>query len=181
MVPMFSIFSGLSTIGPKTKIDIVDPNDGNIIHIDPNLLVVDFNANLTLNNTLKVNSISPMIFQGAGISAATTLTQAQSGARFSVFQTSAYTITLPSPGIGLNYKFFLNTTGAFAVSIIGPTASLIGTLSNPADTIIIGTSTSLNFVASTANVGDTIEVYGDGTAWLCRAVTGDVGGITITP
>ena len=181
MIPTFSIFTGLSTIGSKAKIDIVDPDDGNIIHTDPNSLITDFNADLTLNGDLKASTISPMIFQGSDISSISTLTSAQSGTRFSIFQTSGYTITLPAPAAGLNYKFLMNTTGAFTVSITDPISSLIGTLSNPVDTIIISAATSLNFVASTANAGDTIEVYGNGTSWFCKAVTGDAGGITITP
>ena len=177
------IFAGLSASGPNVIFSIAGPSGANAVCINPSLSTTVFNAGLTLNGTLTLNnSPSNIVFKGAVIEDATTLTAAQSGTYFAVYLTApSFTITLPTPTAGLNYKFFVDETSPPDIALItGPAGSLIGTVTQPSDVLLIGTATTLTFTGD-ANLGDLIEVYGNGTSWVCKAVSGENGGIVIVP
>lgn len=94
----------------------------------------------------------------AAISAARTLTAADSGGVFTVAKTSAYAITLPTPSQGLKFKFVVLDTGANAVTISDGAAHLLGTVSiNNVNTAMTGTTLTL---ASAGSVGDWVEFEG---------------------
>ena len=95
---------------------------------------------------------------GGAISAAITLTSAQSGGRFTVAAaTVAYNITLPTASAGLNFEFE-GTNGAYAVGL-----TYAGTLYLPdGTTAAAGTFSQINLGA----IGNTIKVWSDGSNWF---------------
>ena len=95
---------------------------------------------------------------GGAISAAVTLTAAQSGGRFTVAAaTVAYNITLPTASAGLNFEFE-GINGAFAVGL-----TYADTLYLPdGTTVAAGTFSQINLGA----IGNTIKIWSDGTNWF---------------
>ena len=95
---------------------------------------------------------------GGSITAATTLTAAQSGGRFTVAAaTVAYNITLPTASAGLNFEFE-GVNGAYAVGL-----TYAGTLYLPdGTTVAAGTFSQINLGA----IGNTIKVWSDGGSWF---------------
>ena len=140
-------------------------------------------GNLGINmSTTGQTQLDGATFNAAAIAAVTGVTSAQSGTWFTVAQTSAYAITLPTPPTaGLYYKFAVITAGAFAVTISNGSAHLFGTIVNDVTSVLPATGTTLTLVSGAAAVGDTIEIYGlDATHYLVKAVASAAGGITIT-
>src|SRR5689334_15527915 len=120
-----------------------------------------------------MSALAPVQAPVVAVAAATTLTAAQSGSIISLTSAAAdFTVSLPAPASGLNYKFVIAATaGTNQVQITATGTQLIGwkTLSGTttADTTahtnaFLGNSTGP--VAST--VGDRIEMYCDGSRWL---------------
>ena len=102
----------------------------------------------------------------AAIAGATTLTAADSGGVFSVAKTSAYAVTLPTPVQGLNFKFLMLDTGAFAVTFSDGSAHLFGQIQEAGTVPIAMTGTTLTAAAS-QSVGDWLEFYGiDATHYI---------------
>ena len=122
------------------------------------------------------------------INAAKTLTALDSGKVFMIQQDSAYEITLPlaaTAGAGWNAKFILSELAANAVTIANNTAE---------DTIVgmtaggdggAGSSTDSTAVdeivfISGAQLGDTVELFCNGTNYFAKAMAHDVAHITIS-
>ena len=115
------------------------------------------------------------------VSAARTLTAADSGKVFGVNQASAYEITLPlaaSAGAGWHCKFVLSAVAANAVTIANNTAE---------DTIVgmtVGADASAGSSAesavdeivfiSGAQLGDSVELFCNGINYFAKAVAHDV-------
>ena len=119
------------------------------------------------------------------ITAATTLTLADSGGIFSVSQgaDATFAITVPTPQRGLRYVFVLGVADDQTVTIhdTATSAAFIGTIVDDGPTTIAVTAagTTLTFAASTAVVGDHIELTGvSSTVYLVRAFTSATAGIT---
>ena len=84
---------------------------------------------------------------------------------------------------GLKYKFivatapttaYIITTNAGANILEGTFLDIVGELQ------AISAQDTLNFVASTSLVGDSLEVESDGTSWFCTAFSKADGGITVS-
>ena len=120
-------------------------------------------------------------FQSAAIAGVTVVASAQSGTWFTVAQTSAYAITLPTPPTaGLYYKFAVITAGAFNVTVSNGSAHLFGTIVNDVTSVLPATGTTLTFASGATAVGDSVEIYGlDATHYFVKAVSSAAGGITI--
>lgn len=115
-----------------------------------------------------------------------TLTANDAGKTFFLALVGGFTVTLPSPVLGLKFKFY--------VQIAPTTAYIIRTAGAP-DQILAGqvyasagsnedsetdfTATDVTFVANTSVIGDSAELFSDGTNWYARAYTNAAGGITI--
>lgn len=109
------------------------------------------------------------VVQSALVGATVVLTPAQSGGAFQNRSTSGSpSWTLPTCANGLEYTFTTaNTTAGFTVTgaqVIHAKTSATGTA--------ITTTTTLTNTQSTAVVGDSITIVGDGTAWWVTAQTG---------
>lgn len=146
-------------------------------------------ANLLEPNPLDLycNSITQagaMKAKGSAIAGATVLTTAQSGSYFTLSQVGAYAVTLPTPStanIGLQYCFTVVGAAANSVTLSTGGADLIGTIVNDVTSVLPCTGTTLTVVASTAALGDSIELhYVSATQVFARCVSSTNGGITIT-
>ena len=127
------------------------------------------------------------------IAAARTLTAADSGKVFGVNQASAYEITLPlaaSAGAGWNAKFIVKTADSNDVHIMAWGLTSAGGTgdsgsTNDGDTVILkemattdtgaATATSQDGVIlkSGATVGDSMEVFTDGSSWYATSFVAD--------
>lgn len=94
-----------------------------------------------------------------------------------------FTSTLPAPVDGLEYEFIVTTapTTAYIITTNGGANILQGTFLDIVGELspIINQDT-LNFVASTSLVGDSLKVKSDGTNWYCTATSLADGGITVS-
>jgi len=138
---------------------------------------------------LEVNSgVSDFKLKYEEISAARTLTAADSGKVFGVNQASAYEITLPlaaTAGAGWNAKFVLSEVAANAVTIANNTAedTIVGmTVGADGGTGSSTDSTAVDEIVfiSGAKLGDTVELFCDGINFFAKAVAHDVAHITIS-
>lgn len=122
--------------------------------------------------------------RATAITGAATLVLADAGAIFTVAQSSAYDIDLPSPtaGAGLRFIFQLVSPGANAVTltVAGGAATFEGTIANDVTGVVPATGSTLTFVSGTAALGDNIEVISTSTTkYFVRAICSANGGITI--
>ncbi len=147
------------------------------------ILKGDHLTNLTVEGLLTTNGqtiLTGATFGGGSISGATTLTEVQSGTTFEVDTTTSYTITLPTPAAGLNYKFVITADDANAVVINAGGNFLYGTIldNNATNVTQVDTDENINFAAA-AVVGDSIELCGvSSTVWYVTAQSSIDGGIT---
>ena len=121
------------------------------------------------------------------ISAARTLTAADSGKVFGVNQASAYEITLPlaaSAGAGWHCKFVLSTVASNAVTIANNTAedTIVGMVAgadggngNSAESAV----DEIVFIDGAA-LGDSVELFCNGINYFAKAVAHDVAHVTIS-
>lgn len=119
----------------------------------------------------------------AAITAARTLTLADSGGVFNIDQDAAFDIALPDPttGAGCRYTFVISDAGSNNVTVSTTGAStFIGTIANDVTSVIPATGSTLTFASGTAAVGDTIEAISVSTSlYLIRAISSAAGGITV--
>lgn len=122
------------------------------------------------------------------LTAATTLTESDSGTLFYLNLAGGFTVTLPAPTDGVEYNFIVgtapttayivaNASGGTGDNMIGHVLSSSG---GAEDTETTAGGDQVNFVANTAVVGDRLHVVSDGTYWYVSAICAAAGGITIT-
>ena len=141
-----------------------------------------------LTDYLNENSgVSDLASKYEVINAARTLTAADSGKVFGVEQDSAYEITLPlaaAAGQGWNCKFILTQVAANAVTIanntaedtiVGMTAGGDGGAGSSAESAV----DEIVFISG-AQLGDTVELFCNGTNYFAKAMAHDVAHITIS-
>ncbi len=124
--------------------------------------------------------IRPTSETAAAIAAARTLTAADSGGIFTVAKTGVYTITLPTPAQGLNFKFLILDTGANIVTILADGAFCLGMLTEAGATPTAMTGTTI--LATSGQVaGDWLQIEGiDSTHWLVTGSTLVAASFTIS-
>lgn len=130
-----------------------------------------------------VATMSGLRVATSGATAITTtraVTKADSGGVFTVAQSSAYTITVATPGgAGERYLFQLVSPGANTVSIVATGCTFEGTITIDAATIP-ATGSTLTFATGASVLGDTIELISTSTSkFLVRAISSGAGGIAI--
>tara|TARA_R100000329_G_scaffold122875_1_gene101437 strand:- start:80 stop:508 length:429 start_codon:yes stop_codon:yes gene_type:complete len=141
-----------------------------------------------LTDYLNENSgVSDLASKYEVINAARTLTAADSGKVFGVEQDSAYEITLPlaaAAGQGWNCKFILTQVAANAVTIanntaedtiVGMTVGADGSAGSSAESAV----DEIVFISG-AQLGDTVELFCNGTNYFAKAMAHDVAHITIS-
>lgn len=119
------------------------------------------------------------------LAAAATLTAADHNKTFYLALAGGFTVTLPSPEAGLKFRFIVSVapTTAYIIVTSGGADIMIGGINElEVDTADDGpydaNADTLNFVASTAVVGDFVEMESDGTSWYYHGQTNADGGIT---
>lgn len=115
------------------------------------------------------------------ITGATTLVAADSNGIFTVAQSSAYQVTLPTPaGAGVRYTLQLVSPGAFNVTVVATGCTFEGTIVNDVTSVLPATGSTFTFASGTAALGDNIEfISTSASKYFARAVSSAAGGITI--
>lgn len=120
------------------------------------------------------------------LTAARVLTAADDGKTFFLDLVGGFDITLPAnQTAGFSAKFIVRTAPTTAYTITAATVdTIVGTVvtaaTGAADTEATLGGDVINFVASTAVLGDRVEINCDGQYWYCVGVCSVAGGITIT-
>jgi len=121
------------------------------------------------------------------LTAASTLTAAQSGTTFFLNSATEFATTLPLPAAGLMYTFIVKAapSGASYTIVTSASANIIKgvqvTAEDAGGSGDSGTADdTITFVDGQAVAGDTVTVISDGTNWFAYAVTKLVAGLTFT-
>ena len=86
-------------------------------------------------------------------------------------------ITLPADQEGLNYKFIVTDAGSGEVHVTSGASNGIQGLITDENSVEAIDHVLIEFVASTAAVGDYINLVNDGTTWLVEGMCSTDGGI----
>lgn len=120
------------------------------------------------------------------LTAAKTVTAAESGSTFILSLAGGFTVTLPAVALGLRYKFITGVIPTTAYIITAASAVVNGGINElEVDTGDDGPyatdSTSLTFVASSlGTVGDWVEYVSDGVKWYITGQTKLDGAVTFS-
>jgi hypothetical protein len=137
-----------------------------------------------------VNSDGTRIpFDGSGlpvkvvdITAAKTLTIADSGTHFSLNAAAGVAITLPAVSLaGCKYRF--TTKAAFATTnftIVAASNKIQGGVIVNSVFVPAVNENTISFVATAETIGDFVEVYSDGVNWYVTGVAAAAGAVTVT-
>lgn len=133
------------------------------------------------------NDILTMLAETQTVSAALTLTKADSGKTFILDAAAGKTITLPTLADGLNFKFIIGA--AFATdnwiidSVEGDNINgLILDMGSTVAGVIAAGEDQINFVASAETIGDYVTLVADlgNSQWIVSGACAINGGITVT-
>ena len=101
-----------------------------------------------------------------------------SGKVFTIDQDSTFVITLPSDQEGLNYKFIVTDAGSGEVHITsGASNGIKGFSMDPTTGINAIDNVLIEIAASTAVVGDYVNLVNDGTTWWAESISSASNGI----
>lgn len=141
-------------------------------------------ADLTSTQALSAKTVTgPRAY--SSLTAAKTITAAESGTTFFLNLAGGFTVTLPTPAIGLHYRFIVGIAPTTAYVISSATndniaGSVLSSSGAAEDTEAAATADVINFVANTAKIGDRIEIESDDTNWYAYAICSAAGGVTFT-
>ena len=144
-----------------------------------------FVGNLTGNVTGNVTGNITGATATTELTAASTLTAAQSGRTFFLNAATEFATTLPTPAAGLRYTFIVKTapSGASYTVVTASSANIIKGQAYPASGAAGDTGTAddtISFVDAQAVAGDRVELYCDGTSWFAYAYCAVAAGVTFT-
>jgi hypothetical protein len=119
------------------------------------------------------------------LTAASTLTAAQSGTTFFLNAATEFATTLPAPAAGLTYTFIVKTapSGASYTVVTASSANIIKGQAVNAAGVAGDTGTAddtISFVDGQAVAGDMVTVISDGTSWFAYGQCAVAAGITFT-
>tara|TARA_B110000211_G_C13678708_1_gene377832 strand:+ start:59 stop:535 length:477 start_codon:yes stop_codon:yes gene_type:complete len=121
------------------------------------------------------------------ITAANTITAAESGTRYVLNVAAAKIQTLPIPAAGLEYWFYVGATeptGTHTVVTASSANIIVGNVGSPEDAAgsvaTVTDADTISFVASKAVHGDFAHVWSDGTNWYLDGMCKVQDGITTT-
>lgn len=123
---------------------------------------------------------------GETLTAAKTLVAGDSGKTFFLNLAGGFAVTLPSPSMGLRFKFVVNTAPTTAYTVVTASSANIihGQVSSAEDAAgSVATAASadtISFVANKAIKGDYVELESDGTSWFVSGMCYVQDGITTT-
>ncbi len=116
------------------------------------------------------------------------LTAAESGKVFFLALAAGFVTTLPLPAVGLNFRFFVQIApsgGSYTIVTSAAAQILAGQVYGSdgadADSETAFTATTITFVDGAAVIGDSADVWSDGTSWYARVLVNlGATGATIT-
>ena len=119
------------------------------------------------------------------LTAASTLTAAQSGTTFFLSYATEFATTLPAPAAGLAFTFIVGAapSGASYTIVTASSANIIKGQAVNAAGVAGDTGTAddtISFVDGAAVAGDTVTVISDGTSWFAYGQCAVAAGITFT-
>ena len=121
------------------------------------------------------------------ITAANTITAAESGTRFVMNTATARIQTLPAVAAGLEYWFYVGATeptGTHTIVTASSANIIVGNVSSPEDAAghvaTVTDADTISLVASKAVHGDFVHVWSDGTNWYLNGQCKVQDGITTT-
>ena len=119
------------------------------------------------------------------LTAASTLTAAQSGTVFFLNAATEFATTLPTPAAGLTYTFIVTAAPASAsyTVVTASSANIIKGQAVNAAGVAGDTGTAddtISFVDGQAVAGDMVTVISDGTSWFAKGFCAVAAGITFT-
>ena len=150
---------------------------------DPVIYSSNLTPGITVNGpVLQTPTDTPKMVVLAG---AKTLVAGDSGTIFLLNLVGGFTVTLPALAVGLFFRFIVKTapttayviTSAAGDDIVGAVYSASGGAEDTETTL---GADNVNFVASTAVLGDSADLWCDGVAWYARAYCAAAGGCTYT-
>jgi len=133
------------------------------------------------------NDILNMLVETQTVSAALTLTKADSGKVFILDASAGNTITLPALADGLNFKFIIGAAFATDNWIIDSAEGdningFVADLGTTVAVVVASGEDQINFVASAETIGDHVTLIADygNLQWLVSGACAANGGITVT-
>ena len=119
------------------------------------------------------------------LTAASTLTTAQSNTIFFLNSATEFVTTLPAPAAGLMYTFIVGAapSGASYTIVTASSANIIKGQAVNAAGVAGDTGTAddtISFVDAQAVAGDQVTVISDGTSWFAKAFCAVAAGVTFT-
>jgi hypothetical protein len=119
------------------------------------------------------------------LTAASTLTTAQSNTIFFLSSATEFVTTLPAPAAGLMYTFIVGAapSGASYTIVTSASANIIKGQAVNAAGVAGDTGTAddtISFVDAQAVAGDQVTVISDGTSWFAKAFCAVAAGVTFT-
>jgi hypothetical protein len=119
------------------------------------------------------------------LTAASTLTTAQSNTIFFLSSATEFVTTLPAPAAGLMYTFIVGAapSGASYTIVTTSSANIIKGQAVNAAGVAGDTGTAddtISFVDAQAVAGDQVTVISDGTSWFAKAFCAVAAGVTFT-
>jgi hypothetical protein len=137
-------------------------------------------------STRTLVSVSNDVLRAKGVvevlSAAQTLTAADSGKIFIMSAAAGKTITLPALEAGLNFKFIVGAAFATTDWILDSAEgdNIEGVLVVNGASVVASGEDQVNFVNSAETIGDYVDLHCDGTNWFVYGVGAGAGAITVT-
>jgi hypothetical protein len=120
----------------------------------------------------------------ADITAAKTVKEEETGTWFTLNAATGATVTLPSLGYGLRYRFIVGAAFATANWVIDSAEgdNITGNLVVAGAAVPAAAEDQINFVNSAETVGDFIEIFADmnNSQWIVWGVGNSAGSITAT-
>ena len=128
------------------------------------------------------NDVDRIFNDVATISAATTLTAADSETWYKLDAAAGVTVTLPAAKAGLSFRFIVASSFATSNFVIDSAEgdNISGVLVVDGASVVADEEDQINFVATAETVGDFIDIWSDGTNWYVYGIGNSAGSITAT-
>ena len=119
------------------------------------------------------------------LTAASTLTNEQSGTTFFLSSATEFVTTLPAPAAGLTYTFIVGAapSGAGYTVVTNASANIIKGQAVNAAGVAGDTGTAddtISFVDAQSVAGDQVYLISNGTSWFAYAICAVAAGVTFT-
>jgi hypothetical protein len=149
------------------------------------------NAEMTVENpngttsTVSIGELAKLdaASQVTILTAASTLTAAQSGSTLVLNSATEFATTLPAPSLGLRYRFIVSAApvGASYTVVTNGGANLIDGSATVAGLVVAAVNEdTITFTAGAALSGDWVEVVSDGTNWFVSGQAAASTGVAFT-